>query len=260
MKVSRSVIGFLLVLLVGGTFSACGIFDDDDEEAEESVPFSIQIIPEHIEPSVPGQRCVFLVGVADEEGSGQGGKVTITATVTSEVFGTVTVEPQAIAPDEVAEVTVIPEEVDRGKSFTVVVRGERGGVERIEEATLEVVEGSEDELGAMAAEMRDQFIPWLAVNHPELGITSETEWIGTIVKPGILVVMYYLFFSEEWEMGVTWHVTRSPDNWTRIYLRHRLTEMRPSRGFEISSWSTEDEEPHGIDVEDPMYFMSEVWR
>jgi len=108
-----------------------------------------------------------------------------------------------------------------------------------------------------ATAMQDKFIPWLAVNHPEFGITSETEWTGTIVRPNIQVVMFYLFFSEDWEMGVSWHVTIPPHNWARIYLRHRFTEVSPSYAFEIPSWS-EEREPHAIDPKDA--FAESVWR
>jgi len=104
-------------------------------------------------------------------------------------------------------------------------------------------------LGELAAEMRDKFVPWLASNHPELGITSETEWIGTIVNPGILVVMHYMFYSEDWEMYVTWHVMIPPYDWTKIYLRSRFTETQSSNAFEISSVQGE-EEPHSIELPD----------
>lgn len=88
---------------------------------------------------------------------------------------------------------------------------------------------------SMATEIRDRFIPWLATNHPEFGITSENEWTETIVRPHIAVVMFYLFFSEDWEMGVSWHVMIPPHDWARIYLRHRFVEVQPSYAFEISS-------------------------
>jgi len=97
--------------------------------------------------------------------------------------------------------------------------------------------------------MRDKFIPWLAANYPEFGITSETEWTGTVVNPNFLVVMHYIFFSEDWEMYVEWHVTIPPDDYARIYLRHRFTEARPSYAFEISSVEAQ-EEPHAIEVPD----------
>jgi len=97
--------------------------------------------------------------------------------------------------------------------------------------------------------MRDKFVPWLATNHPEFDITSETEWTGTIVNPGILVVMHYMFFSEDWEMYLTWHVMIPPYDWTRIYLRSRFTETQSSYAFEISSVQGE-EEPHSIELPD----------
>jgi len=67
-----------------------------------------------------------------------------------------------------------------------------------------------NELTPKAIEVQDAFIPWLEANHPEFGITAETEWTPTIVRPHFMVVMYYLFFSDEWEMGVRWHVMISP--------------------------------------------------
>ena len=217
-------------------------------------PFSMQVTsrPTYVAgvvPSFAGQRCVFLVVVADEgQGSGKGEAVDISATAPG---STVTVYPQAITPGEVAEVTVIPDTESTGKTLTVTVRGERGGLKQTETRTVEVVEplvpGMEDELGALAAEMRDKFIPWLAANHPELGITSRTEWDGIMIRPLYFVVQFHLFFSEDWEMGVTWHVTIPPDDYTRIYLRHRFTEARPSYAFEISSVE-EQEEPHAIEV------------
>lgn len=202
--------------------------------------------------SFAGQRCVFLVVVADKEGwlqgrSGLGGAVDISAQAPGGM-ATITVNPQAITPGQVAEVTVIPSMASTNETLTITIIGKRYGLIQTETITVEVVMG-EDLLGPFAAEMRDKFIPWLAANHPELGITNETEWTGTIVNPRILVVMHYIFFSDDWEMYVTWHVTIPPHDWARIYLRHRFTESRPSYAFEISSVKAQ-EEPHAIEVPD----------
>ena len=207
--------------------------------APAPTPFSMQVIPEHIKDSIPEQRCVFLVVVEDE-----GEAVDISATTSS---GSVTVNPQTITPEQVAEVTVIPDEASVGGNVTVTVSGERDGLKQIETVTVWVVEG-EDGLWSYATKVRDAFIPWLAANHPEFGITSETEWTGTIVYPGLYIYSYYLFFSDEWEMGVCWHVTRVPDDWAEIYLRKRFTEVQPSYAFRIDSFKTEPQlEPHVID-------------
>jgi len=216
----------------------------------DSCPFSMQVIPENMMVAIAGQKCVFLVVVVDEgRGSGEGEAVNISATAPS---ATVTVDPQAITPEQVAEVTVTPDEASTGENLTVTINGQRGGLKKTETVTVQVAEG-EDLMGPTAAEMRDKFIPWLAANHPELGITSETEWTGTIVAPNSYEVSFYLFFSEDWEMGVSWHVTIPPHDWARIYLRDRITEVSPSHAFEIPSWS-EQGEPHAIDPPES------VWR
>jgi hypothetical protein len=185
---------------------------------------------------------VFLVVVADEgQGIGKGKAVDVSATAPGSA---VTVYPQAITPGQVAEVTVVPDEASVGGNVTAT--GERDGLKQTETVTVEVREG-EDLPFPLAAEIRDKFIPWLATNHPEFGITIETEWSETIIRPHIVVVMYYLFFSEDWEMGLSWHVTIPPYNWARIYLRHRFTEASPSYAFEISSWSEEEYDIYTID-------------
>jgi len=224
-------------------------------------PFSMEVISRPTTPmgveekirSIAGQRVVFLVVVTDTgEGSGYGKAVDISATV-SGADAEVTVYNPAIKSGEVAEVTVIPDQTSTNKILTLTIHGQRSGLEQTETITVEVMEtgggvmDGEDELGALAAEMRDKFIPWLATNHPEFGITSETEWTGTIVNPGILVVMHYMFYSEDWEMYLTWHVTIQPHDWTRIYLRQRFTETSPSYAFEISSVQGQ-EEPQSIEV------------
>jgi len=223
-------------------------------------PFSMEVISRPTTPmgveenirSIAGQRVVFLVVVADTgEGSGYGKAVDVSATAPG---SEVTVYHPAIKSREVAEVTVIPDQTSTNKILTLTISGQRSGLEQTETVAVEVMEtggagvmDGEDELGALAAEMRDKFIPWLATNHPEFGITSETEWTGTIVNPGILVVMHYMFYSEDWEMYVTWHVTIPPYDWTKIYLRQRFTETSPSYAFEISSVQGQ-EEPQSIEV------------
>ena len=213
--------------------------------------FSIQVIPESIEDSVPGQRCVFLVVVDGEEKV-----VSISATAPG---STITAEPQATTPGQVAEVTVIPDETSVGQTLTVTIQGEIDGIKQTQTATVAVAEhtGTEEEMKMRATQVRDAFIPWLAANHPEFGITNETEWTPTIVRPHIMVVMFYLFFSDEWEIGVSWHVMVAPHDWGRIYLRHRFTEAQPSHAFEISSFEAQ-EEPQYVDLKDA--FAESVWR
>ncbi len=218
----------------------------------------MQVIPEHMEDAVAGQRCVFLVDVEEPEWA-KGPAVSISAVPLTIPFdASVMVNPQAITPRQVAEVTVIPGEASANSTLKLLVIGERGRVKKTKTITIEVGKGLagplEDSMGPLATEIRDKFTLWLAANHPEFGITRETEWTGAIVRPNILVVMYYLFFSEDWEMGVSWHVTIPPHNWARIYLRRRFNDVRPLYAFEISSWSTEDYEIYAINPPES------VWR
>jgi hypothetical protein len=157
-------------------------------------------------------------------------------------------------PGVVGEVTIVPEPVAEGSEpveVDVAITGSRGGVERAVKVTLAVVPGT-DELGAEAADHLGPFVEWLAGNRPELGIDPETSWQST---PGswVLVVNHYAFFSEDWELELSWHVMVPPADWARIALRHRWTEVKPSLAFEISSF-TERTQPREIPPPD------HVWR
>ena len=110
--------------------------------------------------------------------------------------------PQSITAGQVAELSVMPTQANIGKNVTITLQGERQGLKQTETITVEAIEG-ENTLEPEAAGMREKFTDWLSINHPELGITNDTTWIGTIVNPRILVVMHYIFLSENWEMYVT---------------------------------------------------------
>jgi len=211
-----------------------------------SRPFTPMKVEEEIPRAIVGQRVVFLV-VVEETGSGNeyGKAVDISATAAN---ASVFVDNPAIMAGEVAEVVVIPDQTSANKILTITINGDRSGFRQTETVDIEILDW-QDDLSELAVEMRDKFVPWLATNHPELGISSETEWIGTIVNPGILVVMHYMFYSEDWEMYVTWHVMIPPYDWTRIYLRHRFTETRSTMAFEISSVQGE-EQPQSIELPD----------
>jgi hypothetical protein len=243
-----------LVLVIASILTICLIASCGVNEA---APFSIKVIPEKIEDSISGQMCLFLVTVTEEgPESSEGEAVNISATATD---ATVTVSPQAITPSQVAEVIVVPEVTllpdEESRTLTVTVNGERDGIKQTETVTLDVLQDiiDPDGLSDYATELRNRFIPWLAANHPELGITEDTEWTPSVVRPHILVVMYYLFFSEEWEMGLRWHVMIPPHDWAEIYLRHRTTEVSPTYAFKISSLEAQNE-PQAVETEEM------VWR
>ena len=211
----------------------------------EAVPFTIQVIPQQMDDTSPEQLCVFLVTTTSDD-------TETPVNVSASVMGaSLTVNPQAIKPGQIAEVTVITSDASKGKTLTITIEAERDGVTETETASLFVGEPHPalDELTQVAIEVRDAFIPWLEVNHPEFGITTDTEWTPTIVRPHFMVVLYYLFFSDEWEMGVRWHVMIAPNDFGEIYLRHRTNDVRPAHAFKIFSLSG-NEEPQVVEPEE----------
>jgi hypothetical protein len=210
--------------------------------------FSIGVTPEQLKgDAVAGQHCVFLVTFTEEGEGDQPVHVSATAPGAE-----VVTYFEDILEGEVAEVVVIPAEESVGKTMEVTITGSRGGRTDKEVVSFNVVEGK-DYRQEYAEELLDRFVPWLAANHPELGIHEGTAWNGTIVSPVWLVVCHYLFFSEKWEVHLSWHVMVPPHDWAKIDLRHRLTGLEPSYAFEISSLNSTAEP---VPIEPP----ETVWR
>lgn len=252
----RQIIAVSVIVIVVGVAIAWYVWSYATPPAAPA-EFTLQVTSRPTTPmgeegsilSLADQRCIFLVAVSEDQDQqsnlGFGEPVQITATGPDEMAN-IAVYPESITAGQIAEVTVTPSEAGIDETITVTITAERQGITQTETVTIEVIPG-EDGLGETASRMRDMFIPWLVTNHPELGITTETEWTGTIVNPRILVVMHYIFTSDEWEIYLTWHVMIPPYDWTRIHLRHRYTEQRPSKAYEISSVKAQ-EEPQPIEV------------
>jgi len=226
-------------------------------EPNENSAFHINVIPETPEQingdpvfkySIAGQYFVFLVTITDEAEECEL-PVTISATAPG---AEVVIYHGDIIQGEVAEVVVIPAPASVRQIIEVTITGTRGSVTDEKVASFEVAEG-EDDRQEYATELLDKFVSWLATNHPELGITVDTVWNGTMVSPVWLVVSHYLFFSEEWELHIDWHIMVPPYDWARIDLRHRFDELEPSYAFEISSVDATSE-PVAVEVPET------VWR
>jgi hypothetical protein len=164
----------------------------------------------------------------------------------------VVIYQEDIFEGQVAEVVVIPSQTSIGRTIKVTITGNRGSASVKKSVSFAVVEG-EDDRQEYAEMLLDRFVSWLATNHPELGVTADTAWNGTMVSPVWLVVSHYLFFSEEWEAHVEWHIMIPPDDWATIDLRHRFDELEPSYAFKIASVNATNEP---IPIEPP----ETVWR
>jgi len=244
-----------IVLVVVGVVA----FPPASEAANADGIFHINIIPQTPEVvetqttykySIAGQHFVFLVTVTDDGGL-SGIPVTISARATGAAVDIVVYHAE-ILPGEVAEVFVTPGPKSIGKTIKVTITGTQGKLNDKKVAKFIVAEG-EDDRGEYAAELLDRFIPWLAANQTQLGITEGTDWNGTMVSPVWLVVSHYLFFSDEWEVHICWHIMIPPYDWARIDLRHRFDELAPSYSFEISSLNST-----GLPI--PIEVPEAVWR
>jgi hypothetical protein len=220
-KLAGTIIGCVAVVVTVVTIAAFPPTPD----------FHINVIPQQLNgDSIAGQHCVFLVTITDE-GQECGLPVRISAKAPG---AEVVIYYEDIFEGEVAEVVVIPAQESIEKTIKVTITGTRGRQMVKEVVSFNVVEGQDDRQ-EYAEELLGRFVSWLAVNHPELGITDATAWNGTMVSPVWLVVSHYLFFSDEWEAHIYWHVMIPPYDWARIDLRHRFDELAPSYSFEISS-------------------------
>jgi hypothetical protein len=150
----------------------------------EAEPFQLRVTNRpaffgEIVYSIPGQRCMFLVTLIENQTITESGPVKLT--VTSQDCE-VSVNPQTITRGQVAEITIIPTTANVSRNVTITLTGERDELKRLVNIRTEVLE-EEDTLGPEAAEKRDMFVAWLAEKHPELGITDKTVWTGTVVNP-----------------------------------------------------------------------------
>jgi hypothetical protein len=192
---------------------------------DQGVVFS----PEFIQGAIPDELLVLLVGNTDPGA----GPLTITAEATN---ASVTIEPSTLNGGEVAEVTVAPAAVDDESEMAIRIDATRGGETSSSSWTVDVLPW-EDELEGQAREILLLFTTWLAENRPDLGVTPKAEFEGTFVAPELLVVSHYAFFSEEWELGLSWHIMLPPDDFSELYLRPR-SELTPKMAFRIDSWQT----------------------
>lgn len=233
---------YLICLLVTALLLGSGCAQKQNDS-----PFKITIIPQELKGfSIPGQSIHYLVTVSEEA---KKDAVTITA---SSSGADVTVVNKDILEGQVAEIIVVPKAESAGKPITVDIEGNRGSIKDKKSVSFEVIEG-EDDRREYANELLAMFIPFLAEKHPEFKINADTKWTGTMVSPQWLVVSHYLFFSDEWELHLEWHVMIAPHDWARIDLRHRADEVKPSSAFEITSVS-------GKTAPIPIEVPSEIWR
>jgi hypothetical protein len=249
---------FLIPLLPGcqGTGSTTGT------AKTTTIPFAVHVFPLHMDDAIEGANYVFLVTV--DYGTMEAKNTTTETSKTTETDNTtdttgtsqtidenlakisatadnafVSIGPKAIAEGYVAEVVVVPNEGTIGSIITIKVKAEWQGYSDTETVTLNIREAPQslEELTSEAVTIRNEFVSWIAANYPELGISLDETWFGTIVYPNTVVIKYFLFFSEKWEVGIRWNTSTNSVDWAQMYVRLRTAQFTPSKSFEIASLS-----------------------
>lgn len=208
------------------TAPACGSEKEDGAPA----PFTLRSSPEFVNRLIPGERPLALV--TTEEVGGE--QITLSASISLD-GGTALLRPNRIVPGEVAEVWVTLPDVAGDVPFTVTVSGTNGGNDSSVEISATATPGVDD-LATTATDIAALFIGELSGTVPGLPSTVDDLAGGTPVA-GLLVVTHYAWFTEQYEIGVAWHVMVAPDDWADFYIRPR-DALAPTVAYRLSSWST----------------------
>ena len=133
-------IALMAIVLATVPITGCG------EREGEAVPFTIQVIPQQMDDTIVGQICVFLVTAQSDDTESA---VNLSALVSG---ASLTINPLAIKPGQVAEVMAIPDDSSKGKTLTITIEGERDDLIETTAATLTIGETlpSLDELAQTA--------------------------------------------------------------------------------------------------------------
>lgn len=187
----------------------------------------IEVAPEFVQGTIPGAPLVLLVTLIE------GDEATLSATGDG---AEVSVAPDRIGAGEVAEVTVVasPTEEETELGVTIVATAD-GGTSEVNR-TVTVLPWPDDR-SQQARGVLALFAVWLGENRPALGIAEEIAVTGSFTAPLLLVVSHYTFWTDEWEMGLSWHVMVPPDDFAELYLRPR-EELIPTMAFRLGSWQT----------------------
>jgi hypothetical protein len=217
----RAHVWAVAVLTIASLVSSCS------GDGSTGTLFTIEISPEFVQGAVPGSATGVLVTITNEEPTLDPVSLSVVADGAE-----VSVRPTEIREGEVAEVTLVAPATTEEVPLDIVVTGRRGAVE-VSATRSTVIRPFEDSERAYADTLLGVFTSWLEENRPDLGIGPDTEFTGSFVSP-VLVVTHYLYLSDDWELGLSWHVMVPPDDWAEIYLRPR-DQLRPTLAFRLTS-------------------------
>ncbi|MGD9995603.1 MAG: hypothetical protein AB7L17_02905 [Ilumatobacteraceae bacterium] len=133
-----------------------------------------------------------------------------------------------------AEVWVDLPDTDQETPFTVTVTASRDDAHSSVDVAAIEAPGTDD-LAPMATDIAAVYLRDLA-DTSGLPATVDELTGGTPVA-GLLVVSHYAWFTDEYEIGLAWHIMIAPDDFSELYVRPR-GELAPTQAWRIDSWST----------------------
>jgi hypothetical protein len=193
----------------------------------DATPPQLHVSPQFINRLIPGHRPLGLVSID------QGGAVELTATVDLK-GATASLEPAALDDAGVAEVWVDLPDTDQETPFTVTVTASRDDARSSVDVAAIEAPGTDD-LAPMATDIAAVYLRDLA-GSSGLPATVDELTGGTPVA-GLLVVSHYAWFTDQYEIGLAWHIMIAPDDFSELYVRPR-GELAPTQAWRIDSWST----------------------
>lgn len=208
--------------------TGCGWWQADDDEV---TALDIVRSPEFVNRMIPGERPLALVEVT---GDAQSGPIELSAVSSLESMS-VRFEPATVEVGDVAEMWVQVPEVGEDTPFSVTITASRDDEEATRVVAGTAVPGTDD-LGETAAQIAQVFLDDVARGVNGLPTTAAELTGGTPVA-GLLVVSHYAWFTQEYEVGLAWHIMVAPDDFAELYVRPRGA-LAPTRAYRISSWSS----------------------
>ena len=217
--------GLLSIMALAALTVAC-----DDAADDTAAALSLQTSPQYVNRIIPGTRPLALVSVDTDADDA------VELTGTASLSGAeVSFQPASVSAIGVAEVWVtLPETADE-TPFTVTVTATVDSTNAEVTIDATAIPGTDD-LGPTAITIVDVFLDEMEGLVPGLPASGNDLANGTPVA-GLLVVSHYAWFTDEYEIGLAWHIMIAPDDFAELYLRPR-DEAAPTMAFRIDTWST----------------------
>lgn len=230
-RLGKCLLAVLLGLTVAALLGGCG------GDGAGATDLTLSAVPRQGIQSYPGGVALWVLKVIPASGDSR--QFQLAADAPAGVSCSFT--PSVISGPSLVECLARPDTSLAGQSTTLRVNATaiRSDLDALaaDAAAIDLHLGVSNYTDGYENEARRRFQPFLSylVDHRrELGITRQTQWEGFVSAPGILIVTWYSFLSEDWEVLIRWHVMIPPYDWTHVYLRRRGT-LRCEWAGEIST-------------------------